>query len=257
MTNLKITYIGGPTALIEMGGVRLLTDPTFDGEGTEYRFAAYALRKTEGPAVAPGEVGAIDIVLLSHDHHRDNFDEGGKLVAARAGRIVTTKAGAGRLRGNAFGLDPWEAADIAAGNRVLRITATPARHGPADGDRGPVIGFVLTFPDQPDAAVYVSGDTVWYEDIAEIARRFRVKLALLFMGAARIPAVGNAALTFTTNGAVSAMRAFASARVMPLHFEGWEHLTESRREITAAFHAAKLDDRLIWPERGHAMRIEL
>jgi L-ascorbate metabolism protein UlaG (beta-lactamase superfamily) len=33
---LKFTYFGGPTALLELGGLRLLTDPTFDPAGEEY-----------------------------------------------------------------------------------------------------------------------------------------------------------------------------------------------------------------------------
>jgi len=45
---LTVTYIGGPTALIELGGLRLLIDPTFDPAGSEYRTAAYVLRKTQG-----------------------------------------------------------------------------------------------------------------------------------------------------------------------------------------------------------------
>jgi L-ascorbate metabolism protein UlaG (beta-lactamase superfamily) len=37
---LRVTYIGGPTALLQLGGLRLLTDPTFDPGGTEYRTRA-------------------------------------------------------------------------------------------------------------------------------------------------------------------------------------------------------------------------
>ena len=48
----RLTLIGGPTALLELGGLRLLTDPTFDPAGGEYRTPAYTLRKTEGPAIA-------------------------------------------------------------------------------------------------------------------------------------------------------------------------------------------------------------
>jgi L-ascorbate metabolism protein UlaG (beta-lactamase superfamily) len=36
-SRLQVTYIGGPTALLELGGLRLLTDPTFDPAGSEYR----------------------------------------------------------------------------------------------------------------------------------------------------------------------------------------------------------------------------
>jgi L-ascorbate metabolism protein UlaG (beta-lactamase superfamily) len=33
MTEVRLTHIGGPTVLIEAGGWRLLTDPTFDPPG--------------------------------------------------------------------------------------------------------------------------------------------------------------------------------------------------------------------------------
>src|SRR5947209_12029855 len=49
-SQLTITMIGGPTALIEVGGFRLLTDPTFDAPG-EYRLSYTTLRKTSRPAL--------------------------------------------------------------------------------------------------------------------------------------------------------------------------------------------------------------
>jgi L-ascorbate metabolism protein UlaG (beta-lactamase superfamily) len=50
---LKITYIGGPTALLELGGLRLLTDPTFDPAEEVYPTGLYTLRKlaTRRPAL--------------------------------------------------------------------------------------------------------------------------------------------------------------------------------------------------------------
>lgn len=52
MSGLRITHIGGPTALIEVGGWRLLTDPTFDAPGRSYRFGwGTGSRKTAGPAI--------------------------------------------------------------------------------------------------------------------------------------------------------------------------------------------------------------
>jgi hypothetical protein len=71
---LKVTYIGGPTALLELGELRLLTDPTFDPAGSDYPSPATVLRKTQSPALTAEQVGAVDVVLLSHDHHFDNLD---------------------------------------------------------------------------------------------------------------------------------------------------------------------------------------
>src|SRR6185503_13996923 len=86
MTEIRITHIGGPTALIEVGGWRLLTDPTFDPPGGRYSFGWGAMsRKVAGPAIAAAEIGQIDAVLLRHDHHGDNLDPAGRALLPSAG----------------------------------------------------------------------------------------------------------------------------------------------------------------------------
>ena len=243
---VKLTYVGGPTALLEWQGRRLLTDPTFDPAGTSYELPAYTLRKTQPPAIAPEQLGRIDVVLLSHEHHFDNLDHAGRALLPRAGCVLTTRDGAARL-GDARGLDPWEHVDVDTPAGPLRVTATPARHGPADGDRGPVIGFVISIDDK-EPSVYVSGDTVWFEGVAEVAQRFDVRVAILNLGAARVAAAGPAPLTLTGGEAVEVARAMPEAAVVPLHFEGWAHFTESRVEIAEAFARAGLSSRLHWPQ---------
>lgn len=248
---LTMTYIGGPTALIEWGGLRLLTDPTFDAAGTEYPTKIYTLKKREDPAISVEKLGPIDAVLLSHDHHYDNLDHAGRKMLAGAGRVLSTLAGAQRLGGNSTGLATWQEVDIPSPNgRILRVTATPARHGPEGGDRGPVIGFVLNFNDAPEDCLYISGDTVWYEGVEEIAQRFKVKVAVLFMGAAVVPQVGSAHLTMTASEGVLAAKTFRDAVIVPLHCAGWEHFTESRAEIDKAFAAAGLQHRIRWLPKG-------
>src|SRR3954471_2642093 len=93
----RLIYVGGPTALTEMAGARLLTDPTLDPAGTEYPTPAYTLRKTMDPALSAEALLPLDAVLLSHDHHFDNLDHAGCRLLARAGRVVTTRDGAARL----------------------------------------------------------------------------------------------------------------------------------------------------------------
>src|SRR5882672_307383 len=103
----RITLVGGPTALIEVEGFRLLTDPTFDAPG-EYRLPHVTLKKTASPALAASDVGAVDAVLLSHDQHSDNLDNSGRAFLTEAARVITTVAGAKRLGGRSEGLLPWE-----------------------------------------------------------------------------------------------------------------------------------------------------
>ncbi len=253
---LRVTYVGGPTALLEFGGLRFLTDPTFDPGGTDYPTPVYTLHKTQAPAIPPSELGRIDAVLLSHDHHFDNLDRAGRAALALAGTTYTTVAGAERLGGQASGLRPWDCVDLPAPDGgTIRLTATPARHGPAHGDRGPVIGFVLTDARHPDAAVYISGDTVWYEGVIEVGHRFRIGAALLNLGAAKVAVAGPDPLTFTAVEAVELARAWPRAVIVPLHFEGWAHFTEGQVEIQQAFAAAGLTSRMLWLEPGRPSTI--
>ena len=251
---LRLTYIGGPTALLEYGGLRFLTDPTFDPAATDYPTPVYTLHKTQAPALAAEQLGKVDAILLSHDHHFDNLDHAGRETLAAARVVFTTRDGAERLGGNAEGLAAWDKRALPAPDgQTVELTATPARHGPAGGDRGPVVGFVLTAPGAP--VVYVSGDTVWYEGVVEVGQRFSVDVAVLNAGAAKVAVAGPSPLTFTAADAVTLARAWPKAAIVPLHFEGWAHFSESRAQVERAFAAAGLADRLRWPPPGRSIEI--
>ena len=251
MSLARFTYIGGPTALIELAGLRFLTDPTLDPGGTDYPTAVYTLHKTQPPALPAESLGKIDVVLLSHDHHFDNLDHAGRAALASAGTVLTTQAGAERLGGNAVGLAPWETSTLRSSDgREVAVTATPARHGPENGDRGPVVGFVLQNTSASDPVFYFSGDTVWYDGVAEVGRRFDVDVAVLNVGAARVAVAGPHDLTFSADDAVTLARAWSRATIVPLHYEGWTHFTQGRAEVNAAFVAAGLGDRIRWPVAG-------
>ena len=256
--SLAVTYVGGPTALLEWHGLRLLTDPTFDPAGTVYELPGYALTKTQDPALSAEEVGRVDAVLLSHDHHFDNLDHAGRSLLPGAGSVLTTSAGATRLGGNATGLAPWESIELPAPDgATIRATATPARHGPAGGDRGPATGFALTALEDPGNAIYFSGDTVWYEGVEEVAERFPISVALLCLGAAKVSVAGESPLTLTAREAVEVAHAMPRALIVPLHYEGWEHFSESRTELEAAFAAAEIGDRVRWPRRGEPVAVSV
>ncbi len=235
MTNAAITLIGGPTALIELGGLRFLTDPTFDDPG-DYQLPHVTLKKTAQPALLADEIGAIDVVLLSHDQHADNLDLAGRAFLPKVRRVLTTKAGAARLGGNAEGLAPWETREIAAASgEIITVTATPARHGPAGIEplSGDVIGFVLSSKTNAFKPLYVTGDTVWFDGVAEVQRRFAPGLVLLFAGAAQTRGKFN--LTMNANDAIEAACAFAGAPIVPIHTDSWAHFTESADDLALAF----------------------
>jgi L-ascorbate metabolism protein UlaG (beta-lactamase superfamily) len=238
MSTPRITLIGGPTALIEIAGFRLLTDPTFDAPG-DYQLPHVTLTKTAGPALALDAIGAIDAVLLSHDQHSDNLDRSGRDLLARVPRVLTTEIGANRLGGRAEGLAPWHTAELSKDGVRLRITATPARHGPAGIEplSGDVIGFVVEADGA--GAIYVTGDTVWYDGVA---RRFQPRLVMPFAGAAQTR--GPFHLTMDTNDVVETARAFPDALIVPVHHDSWAHFRQDGNDLAVTFKALGLADRL-------------
>ncbi|HTJ58786.1 MAG TPA: MBL fold metallo-hydrolase [Devosiaceae bacterium] len=258
MTNRQatLTLIGGPTLLIEIGGFRFLTDPTFDPEGSEFP-GGVTLRKTTGPALRPDEIGPLDAVLLSHDQHADNLDRSGRELLPSAKATLTTPVGASRLGGNARGLAPWETAELTgSGGSKVFVTATPARHGPVGIEpiAGDVTGFAIGL-EAPGDAIYISGDTVWYEGVAEVAQRFRPRLVVMFAGSAETR--GRFHLTMDSNDAIATASAFPEAKIIAIHNEGWEHFKESAADLAQSFAALRLADRLVAMEKGKFVVLEV
>ncbi|WP_266169105.1 MBL fold metallo-hydrolase [Dyella subtropica] len=251
-----LTLIGGPTALIEVAGTRLLTDPTFD-EPQAYDAGTITLVKQTGPATDPASLLPIDAVLLSHDHHWDNLDRSGRAFLAQAPRVLTTPAGATRLGGSTEGLKTWESVVVHGPEKnSVRVTATPARHGPVGIEpvSGDVVGFVVT-PENSSGSIYVSGDTVWYEGVAAIKDKFDIRLAILFTGAAQPR--GTFHMTMGSNDAIEFAHAFPQAHIVAIHNEGWEHFMESQSELARSFATVGLASRLTSLERGVPVAFEV
>lgn len=254
--SVTLTLVGGPTLLIEIGGYRLLTDPTFDAPG-HYHSGPITLEKRAGPSLAPEDMGDVDAVLLSHDQHADNLDPAGRRFLGRARAVLTTEAGAGRLGNGVRGLAPWAEVKLTRGGRnPITITAAPARHGPVGVEpmAGDVIGFLIGTAQAGDG-VYVTGDTVWYEGVAEVARRFQPRLVVPFAGSAKTR--GSFHLTMDVNDVLETAAVFPGARIAPVHTDGWAHFTESGEELARAFSSFKVDDRLVRLEPGVPTSLEL
>jgi L-ascorbate metabolism protein UlaG (beta-lactamase superfamily) len=261
MTQARITHIGGPTALIELEGWRILTDPTFDPPGRTYRFGiGISSRKLRGPALEPDEVGRVDAVLLSHDHHADNLDDAGRAMLPSADHVVTTVAGAGRLGGDTRGLERWDTLTLRhPGRPDIEITATPARHGPP-GSRpivGDATGFALQWEGQQHGVFWMTGDTVLYDGLRAVGDRLRIGTVLLHLGSVQFPLTGPLKYTMTAQDGVRLVQQLAPTTVVPVHYEGWSHFRQQRDGIdeVLATAPAEVRDRVRWAPIGQPLDI--
>jgi L-ascorbate metabolism protein UlaG (beta-lactamase superfamily) len=229
-----------------------LTDPALSPPG-EYE----GLTKLTGPAVDVSAQGPIDVVLLSHHHHADNLDPGGRAFLPSASRVLSTTRAADELGGNIVGMEPWSEIEIESPREgAVKVTAVHAQHGPdgTDDIQGPVLGFVLSAPGAD--TVYFSGDNASRDVVRTIADRTGdIAIAILNVGAVQLSKFDGAYLTLSADHAADAAEILGARVVIPLHFEGWAHFTQGADEVEAAFRGNGIRDRLVMLERGQRVAV--
>ncbi len=147
------------------------------------------------------------------------------------------------MGGSTEALKTWETVELTKKDENVRITGMPAVHTTDPEIRGAVgetTGFLLEWDGQRNGAFYISGDTVWVDEIKEIGKRYNVGTAILNMGAATVPAVGGRRLTMNGEEGARVTKTLGVKTAFPAHFEGWEHYQEGRGEIEKAFSKAHL-----------------
>ena len=162
----RIAFLGHATVLIEMDGVRILTDPVLGDRLGPLR--------RHGPTPDPALLGAIDAILVSHAHP-DHFDRASLRGLGPSTLVVPDGLGHGA---GEMGHDVQE---LLAGSSVtvggVRVTAVPARHWRWPlRPRARTIGYLV----EGSTAVYFAGDTAFYSGMGALAGR--VDVALLPVG---------------------------------------------------------------------------
>ncbi len=250
---INIRYIGGPTALLQIGGLRFITDPTFDEKNTCYTESP-GLEKLSSPLIAPQQLDKMDFVLLSQDQQADHLDHTGREYLNYVEYVFTMPEAALRLGANSVGVKPWQSMELETKDgRTVILVGTPCHQPDETGESG--TGFLLYFRDEPAGAVYITGDTLLGEGLREVARRYDVRLVLPFLGGAKTRKGGSQQQTMNADDCIELASMFENAQIIPLHFEGWNHLTESALTIRDHFEKAGLSSRLRWPYGFNAKKM--
>ena len=106
--------------------------------------------------------------------------------------------------------------------------------------------------------LWISGDTVLYDGVREVADRLQVDTALLHLGGVRFPVTGPVRYTMTARDAVELCRLIRPRTAIPIHYEGWKHFRQGRDAIEREFASAPEDMRasVRWLPIGEAVDVE-
>lgn len=170
---LRVTWLGHSTALIELDGLRLLTDPVLSERASPFSFAGP--KRFTPPALSVEQLPPLDAVVLSHDHF-DHLDHATILaLAERVPRFYAPLGVGQRLQrwgidaAKIVELDWWQETQLGP----LTLAATPAQHfsgrGLNDGNSTLWASWVVLGSRE---RLFFSGDTGMHKGFAEIGERY-------------------------------------------------------------------------------------
>ncbi len=161
----RITYVGHATVLIEIDGVRILTDPLLRGR--------VGLLRSKTSTFDEGWRRDLDAILISHPH-RDHLDAPSLRSLEQHTKIVVP-TGVGR-RARQLGFSDINEVDVGDAIEIggVSVTATPAAHGrlPRTFKPPTPVGYLV----ESTASIYFAGDTDLFSEMEEISDELDVAL---------------------------------------------------------------------------------
>lgn len=253
----SLFFVGTATVLLRYAGFTILTDPNFLHQG-DHVHLGYGLRSARrtNPALEIEQLPPLDLLVLSHMHD-DHFD---RVAAAKLDKnlpIITTPHAAADLKKKGFtspqAIKTWETLTVTKGDARVRITAMPGRHGPGilAALLPQVMGSMLEFQSEAENTVfrlYISGDTLVYEDLKEIPKRYPdINLALLHLGGTKAFGI---LVTMDAKQGVQAIQIIAPRLSIPIHFNDYTVFKSPLEDFIQAVKEAGLDDQVRYLSHG-------
>lgn len=260
------TFIGNATALIRWDSFTLLTDPNFLHAGQRaYLGHGLSSRRLRDPALRIEELPRdLDAVVLSH-LHGDHWDRVSRRGLDRGLPILTTPHAARRLQGwhrfrRALGLRTWESHTMLKEQSTLRVTALPGMHAPGIVGRllPPVMGSLLEFGDVGGTVrqrVYITGDTLMYDGVREVARRFPdIDLTVVHLGGTTLP--GGLMVTMDGRQGADLLAEVMPRRALPVHIDDYDVFRSPLSDFREEIDRRGLTERVTYVERGQTVSFD-
>ena len=261
-TRLRATWLGHSSVLIEIDGLRILTDPVWGPRASPSRLIGP--KRFQPVPVALRSLPPLDLVIVSHDHY-DHLDYPTLHELAKLDVPFVTSLGVGAHL-ESWGVRPERIAELdwwesyALPNAELSVTAAPSQHFSGRGlhDRNATLWSSMIVRSSRHQ-VFFSGDTGLTTEYAAIAERFgRFDLVMLEVGGYH-PSWGH--IHLGPKNALEALRLLGGGPLLPVHWgtfslamHAWDQPVETLLKLGPKRGAELLLPRLgepVEPARGH------
>jgi L-ascorbate metabolism protein UlaG (beta-lactamase superfamily) len=260
----SIFFVGTATVILRYAGFTVLTDPNFLHAG-DHAHLGYGLtsERLTDPAIDIEQLPPLDFIVLSH-YHGDHFDQIVEEKLRKDIPIVTTSHASRKLKNKGFTattpLRTWESVTVEKNGAKALVTAMPGRHGPPLVAKllPPVMGSVIDFQTSEGLAalrLYITGDTLVFDDLKEIPKRYPdIDLGLFHLGGTRIMGI---LVTMDAKEGIEAITIINPREVIPIHYNDYRVFKSPLEDFKKAVTAAGLDDRVRYLSHGETYRFEV
>lgn len=244
---MKLQLVRHATLLLDYAGMKILVDPMLSDAG-----AMAAIQNSPQPRPNPlvalplpveQVLDGVQLVLVTHTH-RDHWDDAAIQMVPKDLPLLCQPEDLKKMEAVHF-LNASPVDHMKRWSHIC-ITRTPAQHGSGEIARAmaPSSGYVLSSEGEP--TLYITGDTIWYDQVAETIKEHNPHVIVVNAGAAQF--LHGDPITMTAGDVVRVCRAATHAQVIAVHMEAINHCLLTREELAQQAHEA--GDRLIIPEDG-------
>ncbi len=267
---MKIQMIRNATLRIFYAGAEFLIDPMLGKAGSQKPFPGSPRQELMNPLedlpVPVEDLLHPDAVIVTH-LHRDHFDRAAmEMLPKDLPVYAQNESDARKIAG--MGFDNSHSLDMEGGlvfypkgwsqdkkkGGGIRMIRTEARHshGKMYEMSGPACGLILTHPEEKP--LYITGDTVWYEDMNRILKEYRPGVVAASCGENLV--YGYEPLIMGAAGILNIHHSLPETLILACHMESLNHWLLSKENLRQFSETHGFADRLRIPENGEWIRLD-
>ncbi|WP_307892244.1 MBL fold metallo-hydrolase [Bacillus swezeyi] len=250
---MNIQQIRNATLIVKYADKTFLIDPMLAEKGTYPPFPNSARQDQNNPLVSlPASIDDIiknlDAVIVTH-LHLDHFDDAAKEMLPKDIKLfVQNTADAEEVRNAGFQDVEVLTEDTVFEN--IQLIKTRGEHGRGEILKlaGEVCGVV--FKHSNEKALYVAGDTVWYEGVQEEIDTHQPDIIVVNGGDNQFLEGGS--LVMGKEDIYEVYKAAPNATIISSHMEAVNHWTLSREELKTFIQEKGISSHVLVPDDGES-----